>query len=206
MTSGFAFQITYVLLWVLVLLVSIVVLFIGRQLGNVYQRLGPTGAMMANPGPELHSFIEPLKLKGIDGNEIILGGKHTKNVLLVFMSPGCSSCADVASGLKTISRHERGSLNVVLLSMGSDLKMHEEFRSRHGLRDLPYVISDDVRTKMNITGVPYALLLDQSGILRSKGLVNSLVHLESLLNRLDQDDSVLTVQESSTREIGASTQ
>ena len=51
MTSGFTFQFTYVLLWVLVLLTSIVVLFIGRQLGNVYQRLGPAGAMMANPGP-----------------------------------------------------------------------------------------------------------------------------------------------------------
>jgi hypothetical protein len=38
---------------------------------------------------------------------------------------------------------------------------------------------------MNITTVPYALLLDEEGVLRSKGIVNSLSHLESLLNTID---------------------
>ena len=50
---------------------------------------------------------------------------------------------------------------------------------------------------MNITTVPYALLLDGEGILRCKGIVNSLSHLESLLNVLDS--GYASVQERSAR-------
>jgi len=179
------FLISYLLLWSVVLVFVGVVLFIGRQIGNIYQRLGPAGAMMANPGPELDSRVDQITVEDIDGKRVAIGGIRERRSLLIFVSPGCSSCAELASGIRAISRHDRNSLEVVLLSIGTDLKQHQEFRRRHSLASLPYVVSPELRTRMNITTVPYALLLDEEGVLRSKGIVNSLSHLESLLNTID---------------------
>jgi len=185
MWNGVTFQITYVLLWSTVLLLAVTVLFLGRQVGILYQRVGPAGAMMANPGPELNTLIEQITAQDIDGNPITVAGRQQRRSLIVFVTPGCSSCAELASGIRAISQHERSSLDVVLFSVGLDLVKHQEFRARHALTKLPYIVSAEVGQRMNITTVPYALLLDQEGMLRSKGIVNSLSHLESLLNVID---------------------
>src|SRR5712664_650669 len=179
------FLISYILLWSVVLVFVAVVLFLGRQIGNIYQRLGPAGAMMANPGPELNASVDRITLEDVDGKSVTIGGMRKRRSLLVFVSPGCSSCAELASGIRAISHHERDSLEVVLVSMGIDPVQNQEFRKRHSLLSLPYVVSPELRTRMNITTVPYALLLDEEGVLRSKGIVNSLSHLESLLNTID---------------------
>ena len=197
MWNGATFQITYVLLWGAVLLLAVTVLFLGRQVGVIYQRIGPSGAMMANPGPELNASVERTTVQDIDGQPVTIGGRRQRRLLIIFVAPGCPSCAELASGIRAISQHERTSLDVILVSLGLDVMKHQEFRTRHALTRLPYVLSPEVREKMNITTVPYALLLDGEGILRSKGIVNSLSHLESLLNVLDS--GYASVQERGAR-------
>jgi methylamine dehydrogenase accessory protein MauD len=204
MFNATAFQITYVLLWSLTLLLLATVLFLGRQIGSLYQRLGPIGARMANPGPKMDAAIDQMTLADIDGRDVVIGGRRERRSLLVFMSPGCSSCDSLASGLRAIARHEKHSLDVILVSSGSDPLKHQQFREHHKIRHLPYVLSAEMRTNMNITGVPYALLLDEDGVLRSKGIVNSLAHLESLVNTLDSGHRSLEEFRSSQRKAAAS--
>ncbi len=188
-----AFEITYFLLWITVLLLAVTVLYLGRQIGVLYQQIGPAGAMMANPGPELGASIQQATFEDIDGRSIMIGGIQERRTLIVFVSPGCTSCAEVASAIKAIAYHERKSLDVVLISGGTDNTMHQDFRARHALRTLPYIISGEFRQKMNISTFPYALLLDQNGSVRSKGIVNSLNHLESVLNVIDT--GITSIQE-----------
>jgi methylamine dehydrogenase accessory protein MauD len=46
---------------------------------------------------------------------------------------------------------------------------------------VPFLLSPVVGITYGIGKLPYAVLIDHEGILRSKGLVNSREHLESLL-------------------------
>ena len=45
----------------------------------------------------------------------------------------------------------------------------------------PYVISPVVGMTYQVGKLPYAVLIDEEGVVRAKGLVNSREHLESLL-------------------------
>lgn len=179
------FQASYILLWITVAVLSVAVLFLGRQIGLLYQRVGPAGARMANPGPELNSSIEQTVVQDIDGNSVTIGGRRSRQSLIAFVTPGCTSCAELVPAIRAIAHHERSTLDVFLVSFGLDVLTHQEFRSRYNLSEIPYVVSHELRLKLNITAVPYGLALDSEGTLRSKGIVNSQSHLESLLNMTD---------------------
>jgi methylamine dehydrogenase accessory protein MauD len=50
----------------------------------------------------------------------------------------------------------------------------------NGLGSVPYVISAPLGMTYQVSRLPFAALLDEAGILRARGLVNSREHLESL--------------------------
>jgi methylamine dehydrogenase accessory protein MauD len=183
--STFVLNMSYVALWALVFLLTITVMFLAKEVGVISHRLGPVGAMMANPGPDLNTSIEQMTVQDLDGASISIGGVHEKAQLLVFISPGCTSCEGLAAAMRTVFRAERRSLDVVLAAAGDDNSVHNEFRKRHRLDGIPYVVSSSLRNSLKIGAVPYALLIDRNGLLRSKGLVNSLSQMESLLNVID---------------------
>jgi methylamine dehydrogenase accessory protein MauD len=48
------------------------------------------------------------------------------------------------------------------------------------LDDVPYVVSAPLGMTYQVSRLPFAALLDEAGVLRARGLVNSREHLESL--------------------------
>ena len=58
---------------------------------------------------------------------------------------------------------------------------HEALIREHKLEGVPFLLSPVVGMTYGIGKLPYAVLIDPEGIMRSKGLVNSREHLESLL-------------------------
>ena len=57
----------------------------------------------------------------------------------------------------------------------------ERLVREHKLEGFPYVVSPVVGMTYQVGKLPYAVLIDELGIVRAKGLVNSREHLESLL-------------------------
>jgi methylamine dehydrogenase accessory protein MauD len=51
---------------------------------------------------------------------------------------------------------------------------------RAGLEEFPYVLSTELGVTYHVSKLPYAVLLDEHGVVRGKGLVNSREQLESL--------------------------
>ena len=49
------------------------------------------------------------------------------------------------------------------------------------LEDFPYVLSADVGMTYRIGKLPYGVMIDDSGVIRAKGLLNTREHLESLI-------------------------
>lgn len=173
---------SYLCLWILVVFLLLAVFTLARQIGLLHRRLPPFGAMMTNDGPEVGARAPELEAVDLRGRPAELGRNQGKKTLLLFVSPMCDACAELAPAVRRIWKSERQSLQVVIVSLNDDEAANQRFAARYKLRDLPYVMSRKVAVDYRILSAPYGLLIDQHGVIRAKGVVNNLEHLESLLN------------------------
>jgi methylamine dehydrogenase accessory protein MauD len=102
-----------------------------------------------------------------------------RSTLVLFVSPTCPVCKTLLPALKSSRRDERDWMDVILATDG-DLKEQEEFVRAQGLEAIPYVVSAALGLAFQVSRLPFAALLDEHGVLRARGLVNSREHLESL--------------------------
>jgi methylamine dehydrogenase accessory protein MauD len=176
---------SYVGLWVIVLLLTVAVVALGRQIGLLHYRLPPSVARMGAPGPKVGERLDPLEENDLAGRPVTLGSERGKQTLLVFMSSGCESCEEVAPAVRSIARSEQAVTDTIVVTRESGDSFDAGFFARHKLDELPVVSSQDLADELGVLTTPYALLVDQQGILRTKGIVNNLDQLVSLFNALD---------------------
>jgi methylamine dehydrogenase accessory protein MauD len=88
-------------------------------------------------------------------------------------------CKTLLPAVKSSRRDERSWMEVVLASDG-DADRQREFVRAQGLEEIPYVVSAALGLAYQVSRLPFAALLDEQGVLRARGLVNSREHLESL--------------------------
>jgi methylamine dehydrogenase accessory protein MauD len=174
--------VSYVVLWLVVVLEAIVILALARQVGLLAVRVGPVGARMTNHGPKIGDPAPPLDTTDIAGRKVVLGANHNKRTLLLFMSPKCSSCQELLPGLRTLARTERSDLDIVLVSAEQDVAVNREYVEQHRLQSMPLIIGDDIAVLYQVGSLPYAVLVSKEGAVSAKGLVNNKAQLESLLN------------------------
>ena len=89
-------------------------------------------------------------------------------------------CKKLLPVARSFARREERTLELVLVGDGGRDE-HEALIREHKLDGVPFLLSPVVGMTYGIGKLPYAVLIDHEGILRSKGLVNSREHLESLL-------------------------
>jgi methylamine dehydrogenase accessory protein MauD len=182
------FVTSYITLWVIVLLLIFAFGMLARQIGLLHMRMAPVGARMTSDGPEIDEVAPRVFL---EEQLIEVGGPQSKPTLLVFVSAGCPSCSELAPHLLRLWKDEGGRINFVLASLTKDKEANEEFVAAHGLGSLPYITSPDVSTAYKIHNAPYGVLIDKDGMVRAKGLVNTMEHLESLLNAVEVGEPTL---------------
>jgi len=102
-----------------------------------------------------------------------------RSTLLLFVSPSCPVCKSLLTAVKSSANDERAWMDVILASDGDDTEQREFVRAQ-GLEGIPYVVSAALGLAYQVGRLPFAALLDERGILRARGLVNSREHLESL--------------------------
>jgi methylamine dehydrogenase accessory protein MauD len=168
-------------LWILVLVLAAVVLALVRQVGVLHERIAPAGALMLNRGLVVGEPAPLLEVADLDGRAHRLGSARAdgRSTLLLFVSPGCPVCKSLLPAVKSSRKDERGWMDVILASDG-DSSEQREFVRAQGLDGIPYVVSAALGLAFQVSRLPFAALLDEQGILRARGLVNSREHLESL--------------------------
>ncbi|UCG74055.1 MAG: methylamine dehydrogenase accessory protein MauD [Chromatiales bacterium] len=173
--------ISNILLWVVVLLLCAVVVALVRQIGVLHERIGPVGALALGQGPKVGEEVPRFDLTAIDGRHVTVGGsnEHGRSTLLFFLSPTCPVCKTLLPVLKSSRRTESGWLDVMLVSDG-DLDEQKTFVRDYDLAELVYIVSADLGISLRIGRLPYVVLLDEHGVIRAQGLVNSREHLESV--------------------------
>lgn len=176
--------VSYLVLWVLVIGEGIVILALARQIGILHQRMPPLGARMTNIGLNVGDAAPSLPIRDIHGQTVTVGGKQDNPTLLVFASATCGICADLMPAVRTIWREERSWLNLMVVSLDKDEADNRAFATKHKLFDLTFLVAPELGLAYSVAAPPYSLIIDEQGIVRSKGVTNNLEHLESLINAL----------------------
>jgi methylamine dehydrogenase accessory protein MauD len=176
-----ALAISNIVLWVIVASLLVVVLALMRQLGVLHERIAPVGALMLNRGLAVGDKAPVLEVPALNGASVRIGETRAdgKSLLLLFVSPTCPVCKSLLPVVKSSGRDERGWLDIVLASDG-DLEEQRTFARSHNLDAAAYVLSAPLGITYQVSRLPFAALIDEAGILRARGLVNSREHLESL--------------------------
>jgi methylamine dehydrogenase accessory protein MauD len=171
-----------ILLTVVLLLVIFAVIALARQVGILHTRLAPAGALMTDTGPKLGELVSGMSIPDINGKPVLIGAANENAgmaQLLLFVSPTCPICKDLVPVAKSMARSEK--LSLVFGSDGGEADAHIAYIEKMKLEDYPYVVSLELGMRFEVGKLPYAVLIDETGVLRSKGLVNSREHLESMV-------------------------
>lgn len=178
---------TLVAILILLTLVVLVMMFgliaLARQIGILHTRLAPAGALMTTAGPKPGETISNMTIPDIHGKPVELGntGDNAKAgmaQLILFVSPTCPICKQLVPTAKSMARSEK--LSLIFGSDGGQVEDHLQYIEKMKLENYSYIVSLELGMRFEVGKLPYAVLIDEKGLLRSKGLVNSREHLESL--------------------------
>jgi len=177
--------VSMILQWIVIVVLVVALLALGRQIGILHTRLAPAGALMTSAGPKVGELAPVITVDDLDGKPVVFGGPREAAQLILFVSPTCPICKVLVPAAKSMARSERRRLALAFASDGGERAQHEHYVADMGLERFPYIVSLELGMKFEVGKLPYAVLIDKDGILRSKGLVNSREHLESLVESMD---------------------
>jgi methylamine dehydrogenase accessory protein MauD len=180
--------ISYVVLWVLVLGMSVVILAHSRLLGVLHHRFGPAGAKQLADGPDIGSSLTELEARRFDGSVWKRQSPAERDLLLVFVSPQCQGCDRLAPHVVDFA-HNHSEVEVVLLSTLDDSGMNDAFVAYRKLSKQTYLNGIKLAEDLQVDGTPYGVWIDRHGIVRGKGLVNHYEHLLSGTQLATQDEA-----------------
>jgi methylamine dehydrogenase accessory protein MauD len=167
--------VSYAVLWIVVAVLCATVVALARQVGLLHLRLGPRGALeIDEEGPALGETIDAVQVTDLGGDPVTIAAPG-QSQLLLFVSPGCSTCEQV---LPSISALANGDVNPVVLA---DADIETTASMLHDRRvPAPVVAAPSLVRALDVPGTPYVLVLDGDGVVRAKGTVNNLEQVEGL--------------------------
>jgi methylamine dehydrogenase accessory protein MauD len=176
--------VAFALLWVLVIALAIAVFALARQVGILFERIAPMGALITDSGPNVGENVTRFDLASLDGRPVAIGAAGTRSQLVFFLSPTCPVCKKLLPILSSVAAAENTWLDIVLASDGEPPE-HRAFIAQRRLEKFPYVLSRELGMAFRVSRLPYAALIDGAGVVRAKGLINNREQLESLFNARD---------------------
>ncbi len=179
--------VSYVVLWALVIVLSLLVFALARQVGVLHERVAPAGALMPTSGPKVGELTEMMPLTDLQGHAVAIGGADSEGLatLILFISPTCPVCKSLVPVARSLVAHEGNRMRLVFASDGDKIEQHVAYVGDLDIKDYPYIVSLSLGLAYAVSKLPFAVLIGSDGALKSKGLVNSREHLESLVESMD---------------------
>ena len=181
-----------IVLSAVVVALVVAVFGLARQVGILYERIAPVGALILDAGPKVGEQGPAFELIALDGRRVDIARPATTSTLLFFLSPTCPVCKKLLPILKSTARSEAAWLRIVLASDG-ERAAQEKFYRQAKLEAFPYLLSTELGLAYKVSRLPHAVLLDETGRVQAKGLINSREQLESLFTA--KELGVSSVQE-----------
>lgn len=179
--------VSYLILWILVIFLSLLVFALARQVGVLHERVAPAGALMPTNGPKVGEMTEVVSVTDLQGDAVAIGGADSAGLatLILFISPTCPVCKSLVPVARSLVSYEGRRMRLVFASDGDKIDQHVAYVSDLDIKDYPYLVSQALGLAYAVSKLPFAVLIGSDGTLQSKGLVNSREHLESLIESMD---------------------
>lgn len=189
------------MLFIAVVALSLATWALSRQVGILFERVSPLGALVTDSGPAVGGAAPAFELPSITRAATVrVGGVAERSTLLFFLSPNCPVCKKLLPILRSLQAAEASWLRLVLASDGNETE-HRAFAEAQQLTGFPYVLSTQMGLAYRVARLPFAVLIGEDGVVKAKGLVNNREQLDSLLNAKDM--SVASIQKYLEREHAA---
>lgn len=171
------------ILWLAVIVLSLMVYALIRQVGILYERVAPAGALAINKTISVGEQSPVLKVKNeINSAELTIGAADSnKSQLVFFASPTCPVCKTLLPIAKSAAKAEKAWLDLIVATDAESAELARYIEDQ-SLAANTVVNSELLGKSFGVSKLPYAVLIDEQGVVRGMGIVNSREHLESLFN------------------------
>jgi methylamine dehydrogenase accessory protein MauD len=166
-------------LWAAVIVQMLFILALFRYIGLLLDKLPAQGLPLGKAAPRRD-------LVDIGGGKHSLGAAKVRHQILLFTSPNCPWCEELAPHIAPFFA-ELGSDHDLLLVLSAQppAGQAESYARRlGGGAALPLAVAPELFEAYAVPGTPYGLVIDNEGIVRSKGTTNNLTDLQTLVRNL----------------------
>lgn len=176
-------EVVVALLGALVILNTVAVIGLIRQIGLLHLRVQPVSALRGAGGPALGAQLEfvnkPWELPAV--------AENVDRIVLGFVSPTCSLCTPLLPAFRSLARSAAPNEAVVLVTDTDDVRA-AEYLDGKGV-GLPFVAEPGSFEANEIPAAPFVVVSDASGTVHASGGVNTFEQIEWLLaeSRLPPD-------------------
>jgi len=102
--------------------------------------------------------------------------------LIGFISPNCPACKDMIPDWNRAITKYKGKVNFLLIGVGQNRDQYNEFLKNRPLKGDLILDPDNVGQAFRVRVTPFAIMLDEKGVVVEKGLCNSEQHIEHLIS------------------------
>jgi hypothetical protein len=171
-------------LWLMVISLAVLVLGLINRVGQLERS--------ATAQPEARRVVrgpQPgARLPVVSRHEHLAAGTGTASKrLLLFLSSSCGPCTRLASDLRAAATDERVQAlpppGIELLVV-TDLGGAEVFGDL-AISELVVQPDGELTSAWDVPGTPFAVLVDETGVVRASGFASTLAHLNDLANVLE---------------------
>ena len=175
---------SYVILWLVLLFLGFLLVGALRALALLRWRLEqlepitPTrlGRGGLKPGRKAPDFT----LSAVAGGDVSLHDFAGRRVFLVFTQSGCKPCHRILPELNKL--HRGGELQVLVVNNGEP-EATRQWASEAGVC-FPMLVQQQfsVSKRFEVYATPFAFLIDERGVIASRGIINNAQHIGFVLS------------------------
>jgi methylamine dehydrogenase accessory protein MauD len=174
---------SYVVLWIVVAALVFLVMGLLRQLGLIQLRLGiDPGVLITPEGLERGSQAPDFEAVDVQTERLTRATDFRgRRLILIFLSPNCLACRELIPHLNEFANERRSESSIVVICYGmkrSCAEFRRMFRLELSLLADP---ENKIAVLYQVRATPFAFLIDENGLVRIRGVVNSWMHLDALL-------------------------
>ena len=177
--------VSFVLLWIVVLVQSFAFIEILRQVGSIRRQLGPPqGALLVEDAVATGSPLPHVEMRRLDGQPCLLAEATGKDAVVVQLTTTCATCRTVARDVPDFAQAVGGTIRIVVIVRDAPMDEVERFVEATGL-DRASVFVDEAAAVGKATGLSWtpAAMSVRRGRLGEAAIINDARQLETFTVR-----------------------
>jgi methylamine dehydrogenase accessory protein MauD len=173
--------ISYVLLWVVVIVQGVLTLALARLVGQLMSRRFPAGgARVIDPGPEIGTVVDGWETTDLFDHPVRVEFPRDRGLFLLYLSPHCTVCSALLPAAKHFLKEISADADAMWVMVLGTRQTQVTYAQANGLAQQPVLAEDRLPPVWRLGGGPFGLWLNAAGEVKAKGMVNNREHLESL--------------------------